>query len=115
MSASLAHCASIGEYFRNRALRIFLGLSTMTAVTLLLLTLLGYLNSSTPKLKLLAYIVGQTTFFQHVDGGLGMFRGFGTGSVNGVLWTLATELQFYVCLPLMFYLTTAFRDGPPCC
>ena len=108
VSASLAHCANLGEYFRNRALRIYPGLWTMTAVTLLLLVLLGDLNSSTPKLKLLAYVVGQTTFFQHVDGGLGMFRGFGTGSVNGVLWTLATELQFYACLPLILYLTNRF-------
>lgn len=104
VTASLGHCATLRQYFRNRVLRIYPCLWVMTAVSLGLLLALGQLTAATPKLKLAAYVVGQITFFQDVDGGLGMFRGFGTGSVNGVLWTLATELQFYVFLPLMFIL-----------
>ena len=104
VTASLAHCATLREYARNRILRIYPCLWVMTAVTLVLLMALGQLTEATPRLKLTAYVLGQITFFQDVDGGLGMFRGFGTGGVNGVLWTLTTELQFYVFLPLMFVL-----------
>lgn len=104
VTASLARCTTLGEYFRNRALRIYPGLWAMTVVTLVLLAALGHLNAATPKLPLLFYIVGQTTFLQHVAGGLQLFPSFGVGSVNGVLWTIATELQFYVCLPLLFWL-----------
>jgi len=108
VTASLAHCGSLAEYARNRVLRIYPALWAMTAVTLLLLAAFGQIGAGTPKLRLLAYVLGQCTVFQIVDGGLGMFRGWGTGAVNGALWTIATELQFYVCLPLMFMLANRF-------
>jgi|HubBroStandDraft_6_1064221.scaffolds.fasta_scaffold04859_4 peptidoglycan/LPS O-acetylase OafA/YrhL len=108
ITASLAHCNSVGEYLRNRVLRIYPGLWAMTLVTVLLLIAFGQINAGTPKLWLLAYVLGQGTVFQPVDGGLGLFRHWGTGSVNGVLWTLTTELQFYVCLPLIFWLSNRF-------
>lgn len=103
ITASLAHCSSLREYVRNRILRIYPGLWVMTLVTVVLLAAFGQITAATPKLWLLAYVAGQSTIFQPVDGGLGMFRGFGTGSVNGVLWTLTTELQFYACLPLLLW------------
>jgi peptidoglycan/LPS O-acetylase OafA/YrhL len=103
ITASLAHCATFGEYLRNRVLRIYPGLWAMTAVTIVLLLAFGQINAGTPKGWLFAYVLGQSTVFQPVDGGLGLFRGWGTGSVNGVLWTLTTELQFYLCLPLLFW------------
>jgi peptidoglycan/LPS O-acetylase OafA/YrhL len=108
VTASLARCATLGEYFRNRALRIYPALWAMTLVSLILLAALGDLNAGTPRLKLVLYVLGQSTFLQHVAGGLGMFRSFGTGGVNGALWTIATELQFYAWLPLMFWLANHF-------
>ena len=111
VTASLARCSSLREYLRNRVLRIYPALWAMTAVTVVLLALFGQLNSATPVPKFLAYVIGQATIVQLVDGGLGMFRGFGTGGVNGVLWTIATELQYYAALPLMLWIagTTATR------
>jgi peptidoglycan/LPS O-acetylase OafA/YrhL len=103
VTASLARCESLHEYFRNRVLRIYPALWAMTAVTVVLLLLFGQLNSATPVPRFLAYVVGQATIVQLVDGGLGMFRSFGTGGVNGVLWTIATEIQYYVVLPLMLW------------
>jgi len=108
VTASLAHCGSLAQYARNRVLRIYPALWAMTAVTLLLLAAFGQIGAGTPKIRLLAYVLGQCTIFQIVDGGLGMFRSWGTGAVNGALWTIATELQFYVCLPLMFMLANRF-------
>jgi peptidoglycan/LPS O-acetylase OafA/YrhL len=108
ITASLAHCSSLREYARNRILRIYPGLWAMTLVTVVLLAAFGQITAATPKLWLLAYVAGQSTIFQPVDGGLGLFRGFGTGSVNGVLWTLTTELQFYTCLPLLLWLLNRY-------
>jgi peptidoglycan/LPS O-acetylase OafA/YrhL len=108
VTASLAHCGSLWEYARNRALRIYPALWVMTGVTLVVLVAAGQLTSETPRLRLLAYILGQCTVFQLVEGGLGMFRGFGTGGVNGALWTIATELQFYLALPLIFLFANRF-------
>jgi peptidoglycan/LPS O-acetylase OafA/YrhL len=103
VTASLARSSSVGDYIRKRALRIFPALWTMTLVTLVLLLLLGHLTAQTDLFRLTLYVLGQATFFQIVDGGLGLFQNFGTGGVNGVLWTIETELQFYVVLPLMMW------------
>jgi peptidoglycan/LPS O-acetylase OafA/YrhL len=108
VTASLARCASPGEYFRNRALRIYPALFVMTAVTLVLLAAFGFLNFETPRLRLAEYLAGQLTLFQQVGGGIGLFDGFGVGRVNGALWTIATELQFYLLLPLMLWSVSLF-------
>ena len=108
VTASLARCASAKEYFRNRALRIYPALWMMTAATLLLLLAFGYLNAHTPALRLAAYLAGQLTVFQQVGGGIGLFDGFGIGRVNGALWTVATELQFYLLLPVLLWTATRF-------
>jgi peptidoglycan/LPS O-acetylase OafA/YrhL len=103
VTASLAHCANLGEYLRNRALRIYPGLWAMTAVTVIVLLGFGQITVATPRLMLSAYLLAQVTFLQHAGNGLWLFRQFGTGSVNGALWTIATELQFYVLLPYLFW------------
>jgi peptidoglycan/LPS O-acetylase OafA/YrhL len=108
VTASLDRCTGLRTYAIYRALRIYPGLWLMTLATIGLLWALGHLNSSTNLMKFALYAIGQTTVFQFVSGGLGLFRSFGTGGVNGVLWTIATELQFYALLPLLFALA-----GPP--
>lgn len=103
ITASLARCESVTEYFTKRALRIFPALWVMTAVTLFILVLMGRV----PELwRVAGYIVAQASFFQHVT--FGALSGFGTGG-NGALWTIVVELHFYLLLPLLFFLLARFR------
>lgn len=41
----------------------------------------------------------------------GMFSSFGTHDLNGALWTLSVELQFYLLLPLLFFGLSKVKSG----
>ena len=38
-------------------------------------------------------------------------RGYGVGVINGSLWTISVEIQFYFLTPLIFYLLNKLRLG----
>ncbi len=84
-------------YATHRMLRIYPALWVCFAVTVCILAGFGQLNGAEPP-KVWAWALGQVTFFQYTPTFL---EGYGTGSVNGVLWTIMVELQFYVALPFI--------------
>jgi len=47
----------------------------------------------------LAWFFAQLTFFQFYNPDF--LRGFGVGVINGSLWTIPVELEFYILLPLL--------------
>ena len=98
ISASYERNNSIGNYFRNRALRIYPGLWGCIILTLIVFTVTGvnFFNKQT-----IAWLLTQLIGFIYTPGFL---ADYGFGSYNGSLWTIPVELQFYIALPVCFLL-----------
>jgi peptidoglycan/LPS O-acetylase OafA/YrhL len=102
--------ADVRSYARNRILRVFPGLWVCFAMSLGLLGAFGMLTSdfvSTPSFSL--WIAGQLTVVQFYNPEA--LRRFGVGVVNGSLWTIPVELQFYAVVPLMHWLSARSSIG----
>lgn len=89
------------SYFRNRLLRIYPALWAAFLVSIGLLLAAGFLSrpfvlSGT----FLFWVFGQLGFVQQFNPD--HFRSFGTGIVNGSLWTIPVEIGFYLALPLLY-------------
>ena len=110
ISKSYESNSRISEYARNRALRIFPALILCTALSLISVFATGYFESqSWSPSHMAAWILGQVTIFQFYSPDF--IRGFGSGALNGSLWTVTVELQFYVLIPLIYWmLARASKD-----
>jgi len=103
ISKSYESNSRISEYARNRALRIFPALILCTTLSLISVFATGYFASQSWSFSLMvAWILGQVTIFQFYSPDF--IRGFGSGALNGSLWTVTVELQFYVLIPLIYWM-----------
>ena len=102
--------ADLTGSFWRRALRIFPALWVCLAVTLLALGVFGFLQPGFVLSKTFAaWFAGQVSFLQFYNPE--HFRGFGIGVANGALWTITVELQFYIFVPIYYFLTGGVRAG----
>jgi peptidoglycan/LPS O-acetylase OafA/YrhL len=97
ISMSWERAPSLRQYVRNRILRIYPGLWVCLLVSVLIFVSAGVRPPSAP--ALLLWVIAQLTFVQFYNPPF--LRAFGVGVLNGSLWTIAVELQFYLVLPVL--------------
>lgn len=86
------------HYCKNRVLRIYPALYGSFFVSILILVAFDKLYTLLEDIYFVPWVLAQLTFLQFYNPSI--LRGFGVGVLNGSLWTIAVEIQFYVFLPL---------------
>jgi len=103
ISKSYESNSLIREYAQNRILRIYPALIVCTFVALFSIYLTGYFADREYSIyQFIFWIIGQISFFQFYTPEF--VREFGTGTMNGSLWTISVELQFYIMAPLLYWI-----------
>ena len=91
----------LGEYGRNRLFRIYPALWLCLAVSLALVIATGYMSTvEVAPGSFVAWILCQVTFVQFYNPAF--MREYGVGVLNGSLWTICVELQFYIVVPILY-------------
>jgi peptidoglycan/LPS O-acetylase OafA/YrhL len=95
ISSSYANKGNIFQYTINRAVRIYPALIVCTLLSVLAVYLTGYFSSYKGGVsEFFLWILGQISFVQFYNPDF--MREFGTGVLNGSLWTISVELQLYL-------------------
>lgn len=107
ISKSYENNSDLSEFFLNRVLRIYPALIGCFGLSLLSVFVVGYLDHTDfQAMEFWAWIVAQLSFLQFYSPDF--MRGYGVGVLNGSLWTICVELQFYIMTPIVAYFY-AFR------
>lgn len=104
LSASFERNSDLKNYFTNRLLRIYPGLWVCLILTIIVFAIAGVNFMQWEALP---------WFFTQMLGVIwtpSFLDNFGFGSYNGSLWTIVVELQFYLALPIIYFIGTIFSD-----
>ena len=102
ISKSYENNSNIKEYVQNRVLRIYPAVFVCVLLSVLSVYLVGYYRSiEVPALQFLIWLFGQLSFYQFYNPDF--MRAYGSGALNGSLWTITVELQFYILIPLLYF------------
>lgn len=99
ISASYERDKDIKNYFKNRFLRIYPGLWVCFFVSVLSVYI--FYRPAPSLLDFVRWTIAQLSFFQFYNPDF--LRGYGVGVLNGSLWTIAVELQFYIAIPFIYF------------
>ena len=97
------------SFVLNRFLRLWPALAACLLVSILLVAMTGYFEIvKITTQEFLYWIVAQLTFAQSYVPSF--MRGFETGNLNGSLWTISVEIQFYIMTPVLAIVYSKFRN-----
>ena len=101
ISASYERKPDLKNYFRNRALRIYPALWCCIILTVFTIAIVSKVNFFNKEFVpwFLSNCMG-IIYTPH------FLSNFGFGSYNGSLWTIPVELQFYILVPVVYFLTS---------
>lgn len=99
ISAAYQRSPDIRNYYQNRLLRIYPALWVCLAVSILSVILIAPPESVGIK-EGIAWLIAQISIGQFYNPDF--LRYYGLGALNGSLWTIPVELQFYLALPVIF-------------
>ncbi|MBF0553702.1 MAG: acyltransferase [Nitrospirae bacterium] len=96
------------NYFKNRFLRLYPGLVSVTlGGVAVALTARGWRDIFDNFTTYAIWFFAQITLAQAYNPEL--FRNVGVGVINGSLWTLTTEIIFYLCVPIIVWMEGRFH------
>lgn len=96
------------RYFENRFLRLYPALLFVTLGAALIVLIAHGFHDLRDHFRVYGiWFVAQTTLGQAYNPSL--FRDVGVGVINGSLWTLTTEMLFYLTVPIVVWLEHRFR------
>ena len=105
ISASYSRSRTVGNYARNRLRRIYPALWLCLAISILLVLLSGYPLFEKPSTQeFFVWLAAQSSVVQFYNPDF--LRDYGIGALNGSLWTISVELQFYIMMPLLAAILT---------
>ena len=108
ISASWERNPDVRSYARNRFLRIYPAYVVAALVSLGGILLFARLSLPHDAGRLALWLAAQLTLL--CDWNPDFLRGYGTGVVNGSLWTIPVEVGFYVLTPVLFWVTRHSRN-----
>ena len=107
ISKSYEFTPSLKDYLRNRCLRIFPGLWVCLLATLALIGVIGIGASTGSTRDWLLWWAAQMSLFQHREAPLlAPWQ-----RLNASLWTIPVELQFYLALPVLYFVLRLWRHA----
>lgn len=101
ISLSYKKALDIKSYTRNRLMRIYPALYVCLFLSIGFIIYIGYLDISILNTQeFWVWIAAQMSFAQFYNPEF--LRGYGVGVLNGSLWTISVELQFYFLIPFLY-------------
>ena len=91
------------EFAQNRILRLYPGLIICVMLSFLLIFASGYMGETKAEfMDWTLLFLAKTSFLQFYNPDF--MRSYGDGVLNGSLWTITVELQFYIMVPVIYAL-----------
>jgi len=109
ISKSYEKNSVINEYAINRLLRIYPALLICVLLSVFSVYAIGYMDSiNESSIDMVIWVLSQISIFQFYNPDF--MRDYGSGVLNGSLWTITVELQFYIVVPVLYFFLNKLKS-----